>query len=68
MGRDGDDLVGIEHEGIKRDEDTEGAVLFKCQGNEIWIPRSQLEDYDEDVLVIPKWLADDRDLEPDFDL
>ena len=43
-------------------------MLFKCQGNEIWIPRSQLEDYDEDVLVIPKWLADDRDLEPDFDL
>lgn len=60
--------VGIEHEGIERDDDADDAVLFDCQGSKVWLPRSELGEYDETTLVIPRWLADDRDLEPDWEL
>jgi len=62
------DLVGIEHEGVERDSPTDDAVLFKCQDQKVWLPRSQLKDYDDDHLVIPRWLADARELEPDWEL
>lgn len=67
-----DDLVGVYHGGVELDEDVHDAVLFKClvgkTETDVWIPRSQLEDYDEEHMVIPRWLADDRDLEPDWEL
>jgi hypothetical protein len=62
------EMVGIEHEGIERDEPKDDAVLFHCQDKVVWIPRSQLDDYDDGTMIIPRWLADKRDLEPDWDL
>lgn len=61
-------LVGIEHEGIERDSPSDDAVLFFCQEELVWIPRSQLHDYDDEMMVIPSWLADQRELEPDWEL
>lgn len=60
--------VGIEHEGIERDDPSDEAVLFSCQGSDVWIPRSQLKDYDDATLITRRWMADDRDLEPDWEL
>lgn len=62
------DLVGIEHEGVVRDDPNADAVLFDCQDSNVWIPRSLLQDYDGEIMVIPRWLADKRRLEPDWDV
>jgi hypothetical protein len=60
------DLVGIEHEG--QQYETDDAVLFSCQDRQVWIPRSQLKDYDDEYMIIPRKLADERRLEPDWEL
>lgn len=60
------ELVGIEHEG--EIQETADAMLFACQDRKVWIPKSELEDYDDRCMVIPRWLADVRDLEPDWEL
>lgn len=51
---------------------TDKALLCIVGSEEIWIPRSQLHDDceldeadDEGDLIIPKWLADKNDIEPD---
>lgn len=49
---------------------TDDAILFDFDGEEIWIPRSQIldEDFDDDgskkhgSIEIPEWLAEDRGL------
>lgn len=58
------ELVGIEHEG--QVHETLEAILFSCQGRQVWIPKSELEDYDDDCMVVLRWLADKRNLEPDW--
>jgi hypothetical protein len=60
------ELVGVEHEG--QAHETADAILFSCQDREVWIPKSELEDYDDQCMVIPRWLADARNLEPDWEL
>jgi hypothetical protein len=49
--------------------ETDKALLCNIHGEEIWIPKSQIDDdsevYEEDtegVLVIPKWLAEKKSL------
>jgi hypothetical protein len=66
--------VKVEHEGVMKDDDGYAAVLFKAEGCEgdgtrtqqVWIPRSQLKDWDEDEMIIPQWLADDRGLDWEY--
>ena len=51
---------------------TAGAVLVKDAGNEIWIPKSQIQNDDDDWdsfelgdivdIDIPEWLAEDKGL------
>lgn len=45
---------------------TEKAILFKSQGVESWIPKSQIKSTDEvadfDVIYIPAWLAQEKGL------
>lgn len=55
--------VRVEHEGIVKDDPKHQAVLFYCGGSEVWIPRSQMESYSEDYMVVPRWLAEERDLD-----
>ena len=51
---------------IKRE--TDAAILVECDGNEVWLPKSQI-DYDEDCtegdeieIEVPQWLADSKGL------
>lgn len=70
----GDYWVRIQHEGVKRDEDSEAAILFKARGiladgtptDEVWLPRSQIQEHDDEEAVIPQWLADDRGLDWEY--
>ena len=54
--------VRVPHDGIALDDLTKGAVQFHVEDRKEWIPRSQLEDYDEEMMEIPTWLAEARDL------
>jgi len=42
------------------------ATLYSIHGEEIWIPNSQIEEDNGDIVVIPQWLADKKDLEGDY--
>lgn len=59
-----DDLVDIPHDGVVLDEDQHRAILFKIDGEEVWLPRSQIVEHDDNTVTIPQWLAEDRDLDP----
>lgn len=63
------DLVEVED--VLVIEEREKSLLVLYEGEEILIPRSQISDTsevqgdgDEGVLVIPRWLANDRDMLP----
>lgn len=66
--------VTVLHDGVKRDEDMDAAILFKAQGldasgkktDEVWIPRSQIQEHDDEEMIIPKWLAEDRGLDWEY--
>lgn len=67
MGRS-NDYVRVEHEGIRRDDSSDGAVLFELEstdGDVTWVPRSLLKSYDDEELWIPEWKAED--LEVDYE-
>lgn len=53
----------IHTDGKKKETDL--AVLVIVDGNEIWLPKSQIEDHDEDYvdIVIPEWLVMENGLE-----
>lgn len=55
-------MITVEYDEIITE--TGKAVLFDIEGEEIWIPASQLEDYDEDnqTFDIPDWLAEEKGL------
>jgi len=36
--------------------ETDAAILYDCEGDEHWIPKSQIIDDDGDSLTIPEWL------------
>lgn len=52
---------------------TDKAVLIECQGQDIWIPKSEIIDSDPEIdslergdkvtLTIPKWLAQVKELD-----
>lgn len=58
-----DDLVVIE--GGEFMHETAQAVKLKFDGNEVWIPKSQLDDHDDDyeTIVIPEWLAVEKEID-----
>ena len=65
--REKKDLVEIED--VLVIEEREKSLLVLYEGEEVLIPRSQISDTsevqgdgDEGVLVIPRWLARDRDM------
>ncbi len=59
----GDDggLAYLDHEGVLAE--TDKAKLFKIEGEEVWLPKSQIEDEGEEIVAVPKWLADAKNLE-----
>lgn len=55
----------IDHGGILRK--SAKANLYKIDDREVWIPISQIEDDNGEILVIPKWLADKNNLKSKWD-
>lgn len=56
------EFIDIGHEGIINE--TDGAVLFKFEIDVFkWIPKSLIEDYDEEWINIPLWVAEDKEIE-----
>ena len=55
-----DEYVELEHEGIIRE--TSAAVLLRVDGEEVWIPKSQLSWADKDTAEISPWIAREKEL------
>ena len=61
----GDDIAWITFDAILRESDK--AYLFDLgDGVHVWLPKSQIEDLGDDVVGIPKWLAEEKELESDW--
>jgi hypothetical protein len=61
----GDDgLAWIDHDGVVAE--TEKAKLYSIGNEEIWLPKSQIEDENEELVAIPKWLAEKKGLGSDW--
>lgn len=63
----GSDLVTIED--VEAIAETEGAILCDIDGDEIWIPKSQIDessevsdDQDVGTLVVSRWIAEKKGL------
>ena len=54
------DQVDIEFDDVVHE--TEKAYLISVDGNEIWIPKSQIIEMDDSTMTIPEWLAEENDL------
>ncbi len=55
----------IEYEAI--DQTTAKARLYRIHGRAVWLPISQIVDDDrEGIVVIPQWLAEEKELESDW--
>jgi len=59
-----DDLAYVDHDGLLRE--SEKAKLFSIDNEEIWIPKSQLVDEGDEVIAIPRWLAEEKGLKSDW--
>lgn len=58
----GNDLVDVEYE--EHAHETGAAHLFIIEGDEMWIPKSQMEHWDpnRNIFSIPEWLAEEKGL------
>lgn len=59
----------VSFEDVEVKKETDKAILCDIEGEEIWIPKSQISDdsevYEEDTsgtLIISRWLAKEKDL------
>jgi hypothetical protein len=57
-------LAYLEHDGVIRE--TDKAKLFKIGDEEVWIPKSQIEDEGDEVVAIPTWLSEAKGLRSDW--
>lgn len=53
----------LAHDGIKYDSPEKQAVLFIFDETTVWIPRSLMEAYDENVVEVPTWFAEKEEIE-----
>ena len=53
------DLVTIDYDDIVLDRDDLGAVLFRIDDDEVWVPRSkiQMRDEEDKTFEVPEWFA-----------
>ena len=65
-----DDNAYINHDGVVHETQPgtkdEGAILFRINGDQVWIPKKLIDDYDEDVVVVKKWWADKEGIGSDW--
>lgn len=57
----GTDSAYIEHDGVV--SSTDKAKCFQIENELVWVPRSQILDENDELVAIPKWLADKKGLE-----
>jgi hypothetical protein len=57
----GDDHVWLDHDGVIRE--TEKAKCFSIENEDVWIPISQIEDENDELVAVSKWFAEQRGLE-----
>lgn len=58
---DQDHLAEVEYEDIV--SETQRGILFQINGEEHWLPRSQIEvDTDAKVITMPEWLSIEKGL------
>ena len=53
------ELIELAYEDLLRNEEAEGALLFRIEGLDRWIPRTLLYEWDEDAstIAVPEWFA-----------
>lgn len=51
------EMVTIDFRSVIRDRDSDAAILFDIEGEEIWIPRSLIDEQDSGSVDVPKWFA-----------
>jgi len=56
---------GVVHETKKGSKD-DGAVLFSIKGENKWIPKSQISDYNNEIVAVKKWWAEKNGLKSDW--
>ena len=56
--------VEITYDEESEESETEMARLFYIDGSKVWIPKSQIieEDETESTIIVPEWLAIDKEL------
>ena len=54
----------LEYDAVLRE--TTGAKLYQIHNEEIWLPKSQIQDDNGELVVIPAWLASQKGLESDW--
>jgi len=59
-----DDCIYLDHEGKVRE--SEKAALFNIHGEEIWVPKSVIDDENEEIVAVKKWWADKNGLRGDW--
>ena len=59
-----DSCVYIDHEGIRRT--TDKAKLFVIHGEGFWIPKSVIDDENEEIVAIKRWWADKNGIKGDW--
>lgn len=55
--------ITIQHDEIKVDDENHKSILFIFDDEEVWIPRSIIEDYDDSVVEVQEWFAIKFELE-----
>ena len=49
------------HDGIQHE--TDSALLFLFDEENVWIPKSLVEEYDDDTVEVEDWFVEENDLE-----
>jgi len=62
MVRYDNEIITIQADRKVRDNANDAAILFDFDGEEIWLPRSQIEIVDLEI-DIPLWLATEKGIE-----
>lgn len=58
--------VCVSHQGVKYDSEDQKAVLFAMSENEsddVWVPRSLMEDYNDKEFIVEQWFAEKEGLD-----
>lgn len=56
--------VWVDHDGVVAE--TAKAKCFAIQGEDIWVPKSLIEDEGDEVVAVPPWFAEKEGIEGDW--